>query len=91
MRFRNISTSGALDVPLLGRVIEAGEEFDIPADRGELLEQQPDVYERLDCPESEVSYRDLQVHARDLGISGRGTKSDLSNRIAQAVNDGDNS
>ena len=91
MRFRNISTSGALDLPLLGRIINAGEEFDIPANLGELLTQQPAVWEWLDRPEGEVSYRDLQAEARDLGLPAGGTKADLSDRIALTVTDGDNS
>lgn len=45
---RNISPLGALDVPLLGRVLEAGEEADVTEDQAERLLTQSDNYEAVD-------------------------------------------
>jgi len=50
VRFKNVSSVGALDIPLLGRVIAAGEEFDVPLDAGRLLEEQPANFERIITP-----------------------------------------
>jgi len=47
MKFRNISTSGALELPLIGRVVDAGEEFEVTAVQGALLAAQPDVWEQI--------------------------------------------
>jgi len=45
MKLKNVSPLGELDVPLLKRVIAAGEVFEVPADIGEALAAQPDVFE----------------------------------------------
>jgi hypothetical protein len=45
MKFKNVSPVGDLDVPLLKRVVSAGEVFEVPADIGERLAVQPDVFE----------------------------------------------
>lgn len=37
MKIKNISRFGALDVPLLGRVVELGEVVDVPDGLGEQL------------------------------------------------------
>lgn len=44
-KFRNINPLGAVDVPLLGRVLEAGEEFDATDAQAALLSEQPTNYE----------------------------------------------
>jgi len=43
--FKNISPQGDLDLPLVGRVIAAGEVFEVPANQAELLAAQPDVWQ----------------------------------------------
>lgn len=43
-KFRNVSSLGDLDVPALGRVVKAGEVFDVPADLVEGFQAQPDVW-----------------------------------------------
>lgn len=45
MRLRNINPLGAVEVPLLGRVLEAGEEFDIDDEQGAALLDQVGNYE----------------------------------------------
>jgi hypothetical protein len=40
-KFQNVSPIGALDIPALGRVVEAGEKFDVPDDLVEYFESQP--------------------------------------------------
>lgn len=44
-KFRNVSPSGDLDVPLLGRVIKAGEVFDATEEQAALLIEQPGVWQ----------------------------------------------
>lgn len=42
---KNVSPVGALDIPLIGRVVEANEEFEVPSDVAEALLQQPDNFQ----------------------------------------------
>jgi len=84
MRFKNISPAGALDLPLLGRVVEAGEEFDIPTDRGQLLELQPDIFEWVDRPAGEPTVKELQAQLREAGLPVSGTKPELLARLTVA-------
>lgn len=44
-KFRNVSSLGDLDLPLVGRVIAAGESFEVDADAAELLSAQPGNWE----------------------------------------------
>lgn len=44
-RFKNVSPLGALDVPALGRVIAAGEEFEVREDLAPLFAGQAENYE----------------------------------------------
>ena len=44
-KFKNVSNQGDLDLPLIGRVIVAGEVFEVTADQAELLSAQPDVWQ----------------------------------------------
>lgn len=39
-RLKNVNPIGAVDFPLLGRVLEAGEEFDVDDDTAALLLEQ---------------------------------------------------
>ena len=45
MKFKNVSPLGDLDLPVLGRIVKAGETFEVPASVGELLSVQPDVFQ----------------------------------------------
>ena len=43
-KLKNVSSQGDLDVPLLGRIVKAGEMFEVPADVAELLLAQSDIW-----------------------------------------------
>ncbi|WP_166804808.1 hypothetical protein [Cryobacterium sp. Sr8] len=43
--FKNVSPQGDLDLPLVGRVITAGEVFEVTAAQADLLSAQPDVWQ----------------------------------------------
>lgn len=47
MRLRNINPYGAVEFPLLGRVIDAGEVFEVPDDLGNVLLEQVGNYEQV--------------------------------------------
>lgn len=42
--FENISPLGDLELPLVGRVIAAGEVFEVSAEHAKRLKEQPDVW-----------------------------------------------
>lgn len=44
---KNVSPVGALDIPLIGRVVEADEEFEVPASVAEVLLGQPDNFQSV--------------------------------------------
>lgn len=44
MQFTNVSPQGDLDLPLIGRVIRAGETFDATPEQAALLVKQPDLW-----------------------------------------------
>ena len=47
-RLVNINPIGAVELPLIGRVIEAGEEFEVPDDAAAVLLEQVDNYRAAD-------------------------------------------
>lgn len=49
MKFRNVSPLGAVEVPILGRVIEHGETFEVPDDLAPLLAAQTEHYLAVDA------------------------------------------
>ena len=42
---KNVSPIGALEIPLIGRVVEANEEFEVPSGVADALLQQPDNFQ----------------------------------------------
>lgn len=44
---KNTNPLGAIDLPLIGRTLEAGEEFDVPEDVAKALLEQVGNYERV--------------------------------------------
>lgn len=50
-KVKNVSTQGDLELPLLGRIVKAGEVFEVPADVAELLVVQPDVWAAVNVKE----------------------------------------
>ncbi len=53
MRIRNINPLGAVDVPLLGRIVEAGDLVEVTDEQAELLLDQPTNWEALGTEEPE--------------------------------------
>jgi hypothetical protein len=54
-KFKNISPLGALDTPVAGRVVEAGEIIDLPADRAVFVAAQADTWEPADDEARELA------------------------------------
>lgn len=48
-KFQNVSPIGALDIPSLNRIVEAGEEFEVPDDLVEYFESQPGNFAAVDA------------------------------------------
>lgn len=48
MRLRNTNPMGAVELPLIGRTLEAGEEFEVPDLQGRALLQQRGNYEAVE-------------------------------------------
>ena len=46
-KFQNISSSGDLELPLLRRVVAAGEIFEVTEEQAQLLVLQPDVWKSV--------------------------------------------
>lgn len=43
-KLKNVSSLGDVDLPLVGRIVKAGEEFDVPAHIAAQLLEQPDNF-----------------------------------------------
>jgi hypothetical protein len=43
-KFKNVSSSGDLDLPLIGRVVKAGEVFEVSSEQAALLAEQPAIW-----------------------------------------------
>lgn len=54
MKLRNINPLGEVDVPVVGRVLAAGEEFDVPDEIGAALLEQVGNYERATAPKEKA-------------------------------------
>lgn len=50
MKIKNVSPLGDLDLPLIGRVVEYGEEFEVSDDIGEQIVAQETNWEWVDRP-----------------------------------------
>lgn len=66
MRIKNISPQGELDVPLLGRILDAGETADVTAEQGLALLAQPANFEPADKPARALA--DKHEAARAAGL-----------------------
>ena len=51
--FKNVSPQGDLDLPLLGRVVAAGEVFETTAEQAVFLSAQPDVWQPVTTKKKE--------------------------------------
>lgn len=63
-RFKNVSPLGALDVPALGRVIAAGEEFDVREDLAPLFAGQTENFEAVN-PAAKTASADAALPVED--------------------------
>lgn len=52
---RNVSPYGALEIPLLGRVVGAGEEFDVSDEQAERLLPQAENYQLVTKPKKSTA------------------------------------
>lgn len=50
-KVKNVSTQGDLELPMLGRIVKAGEVFEVPADVAELLVVQSNVWAAVNVKE----------------------------------------
>ena len=58
VRLRNTNPLGTVDVPLLQRTLEAGEEFDCPSEHAEALLEQTGNYERVESVTKKTEKKD---------------------------------
>lgn len=88
--FKNVSRFGDLDLPLVGGVVAAGEEFEVTLDQARQLQQQPDLWEHVSgdipAPDEYASFKVDELKqllaARDLDTSGK--KDELIARLEEA-------
>ena len=80
MRFKNVSPLGDLELPLLGRVVESGEVFDLDESLAHLLDGQDATWEPVDPDPQTV---DEQLLA--LGLPVTGNKGVRERRLAAAL------
>ena len=84
MRLRNTNPLGTVDLPLIGRTLEPGEEFDVPDEQGAALLEQVGNYEAASPADLEsltVEQLKEQAVARDIDTTGLTKKSDLITAI----------
>lgn len=71
-KFQNVSPIGALDIPALNRVVEAGEKFDVPDDLVEYFDSQPSNFAEVTA--SKPSRGRGKSKAADADESAEGTE-----------------
>ena len=54
MKLRNINPLGEVELPLIGRTLAAGEEFDVSDEDGKALLEQAGNYERATAPKEKA-------------------------------------
>lgn len=77
-RLKNISPLGALDVPLLRRVVEADEIIDVTEDQARVLLQQPDNYQPTDKATKTLAADLTAQQDTDEATSHDGTNEDAT-------------
>ena len=55
---RNINPLGAVDLPLIGRTLAAGEEFEVPESQAEVLLEQVGNYEPVKSPKKSTTVKE---------------------------------
>lgn len=87
MQFKNISKFGDIDLPLIGRIVEAGEIFEATPDQSELLILQPDLWQPIQPDDlTTLTLADLKAIAkqRDIDTTGLKTKADYLGALQPA-------
>lgn len=82
-KFKNISPQGALDLPLLGRIIAAGEEFEVGPEDAKHLTRQPGVWQRLDGYNIR-NVAELREILTERELETRGNKAELIDRLVES-------
>lgn len=77
-QIQNVSPLGAIEVPLLGRILDAGEIVDVSPEHADILLEQPGNYALVDQP---TEKQQLQAQARELGLPATGTVAQRKARI----------
>lgn len=91
MRLRNTNPLGDVDLPLLGRVVAAGEEFEVDDEQGKALLEQVGNYEPTDADDlNAMKVDDLKQYAaeHDIDVSGASKKDELIAAISAHVTTG---
>jgi len=79
----NISPQGALELPLIGRIVEANETVEVTAEVGRLLEGQNGTWLVADSEPTVEDLRQIAEH-RGIDIKGLRKKADIQAAIAAA-------
>lgn len=81
MKLRNVNPLGEVDVPLLGRVLAAGEEFEVSDETGAHLLEQVGNYELADPEELTIPALVEYADAHAVDLSGATKKADIVAKI----------
>ena len=84
MKLKNTSPLGALDIPLLGRIVEAGETFEITGEDAENLLRQTGNFERVDKPRPRDTHKD-DAPSKLVGVHGPEIFAPTTGTITPAV------
>ena len=90
MKIKNVSPLGALDVPLLRTVVEAGQVIDVTEDQARALLLQPDNYEPADRPAKSLAADLRAAQDADGADSPDGQEQDAQAPAGGAATEGDN-
>ena len=55
---RNVNPLGEVDLPLIGRTLAAGEEFEVPDSQAEVLLEQVGNYEQVKSPKKSTTVKE---------------------------------
>lgn len=88
-KFRNISPLGALDIPALGRIVEAEEVFDVPSDLEEYFADQSANFEQVREPSPNRAELDALAFELGLDPSQYKNKAAIADAIAVVLADKD--
>lgn len=87
-KLKNISPLGALDVPLLRRVVDAGEVFETTEDQARVLLLQPDNYQPTDKAAKTLA-ADLTAQQDDDGAESHDGDNEYAGAPASGEGEGE--